>query len=213
MYATVAMLAALARRERTGTGDHIDIAMLDVSVAMLANQAMNYLVGGTVPERKGNRHPNIQPQDVFATADGHLALAVGNDEQFSRFAQTLGRPEWAADERYATNAARVTNLAHLHPLIAECLKQRPLASWLADLGAANVPCGPINTIPMVFEDPQVKHREMLRDLHHPLAGTINQVVSPMRFAHAPLEFRRAPPLLGEHTEEILTELRNGAVRP
>ncbi|MCW1840287.1 CaiB/BaiF CoA transferase family protein [Prosthecomicrobium hirschii] len=206
MYATVAVLAALARRAETGEGDFVDIAMLDVSVAMLANQAMNYLVSGTAPIRRGNRHPNIQPQDVFAVADGHLVLAVGNDEQFRRFAEVLGCPEWAGDARFATNAARVTHLDILHPLIGERFLTQPLAHWLAALGAAQVPCGPINTVPMVFEEAQIKHREMLRDLPHPLAGTVKQVVSPMRFANAPLAFDRAPPLLGEHTAEILAEL-------
>ncbi|TPQ50653.1 CoA transferase [Prosthecomicrobium hirschii] len=206
MYATVAVLAALARRAETGEGDFVDIAMLDVSVAMLANQAMNYLVSGKAPIRRGNRHPNIQPQDVFAVADGHLVLAVGNDEQFRRFAEVLGCPEWAGDARFATNAARVTHLDILHPLIGERFLTQPLAHWLAALGAAQVPCGPINTVPMVFEEAQIKHREMLRDLPHPLAGTVKQVVSPMRFANAPLAFDRAPPLLGEHTAEILAEL-------
>lgn len=206
MYATVAVLAALARRAETGEGDRIDIAMLDVSVAMLANQAMNHLVSGATPIRRGNRHPNIQPQDVFAVADGHLVLAVGNDEQFRRFAEVLGAPEWAADPRFATNAARVTHLDLLHPMISDRFAMRPLAEWLAALGVAQVPCGPINTIPMVFEEPQVVHRAMLRDLPHPLAGTVRQVVSPMRFAAAALDFDVPPPLLGQHTQDILAEL-------
>lgn len=206
MYATIAILAALANREKTGEGDHVDIAMLDVSVAMLANQAMNYLVGGTAPTRKGNRHPNIQPQDVFPVADGHMVVAVGNDEQFERFAAALDRPEWAADARFTTNSARVTNLDVLHPLICERLKTRQLKAWIEILGAAKVPCGPINTVPMVFADEQVKHREMVQALSHPLSGTVEQVVSPMRFANAPLRFDRSAPLLGEHTRQILDEL-------
>ncbi|WP_442920918.1 CaiB/BaiF CoA transferase family protein [Mesorhizobium sp. CCNWLY176] len=203
MYTTVAVLAALANRDQTGKGDYIDVSMLDVSVAMLANQAMNFLVSGKTPKRGGNRHPNIQPQDVFAVADGHIVLAVGNDEQFRRFASVLGAPEWADDERFATNAARVTNLSILHPMICERFAREPLQHWLAKLGAAKVPCGPINTIPMVFEEPQVQHREMLRELPHPLAGSVKQVVSPMRFTEAPLSFDRPPPLLGQHTDEIL----------
>lgn len=206
MYTTIAVLAALANRDRTGDGDYIDVAMLDVSVAMLANQAMNFLVSGKTPKRGGNRHPNIQPQDVFAVADGHIVLAVGNDDQFRRFASVLGAAEWANDERFATNTARVTNLATLHPLICERFSRYPLRHWLAVLGAAKVPCGPINTIPMVFEEPQVQHREMLRDLPHPLSGTVKQVVSPIRFASAALSFDRPPPLLGEHTDEILANL-------
>ncbi|SDH18253.1 CaiB/BaiF CoA transferase family protein [Pelagibacterium luteolum] len=212
MYATIAVLAALAKRDQSGQGDYVDIAMLDVSVAMLANQAMNFLVGGQVPSRKGNRHPNIQPQDVFVTQDGHMVLAVGNDEQFARFAAVLERPEWAEDEKFATNAARVVHLETLHPMISERLLQHPLAYWVEKLGAAKVPCGPINTVPMVFEDPQVKHRQMVRDLAHPLSGTLKQVVSPMRFAQSGLSFDKAPPLLGEHTDEILSQLASQEVR-
>jgi crotonobetainyl-CoA:carnitine CoA-transferase CaiB-like acyl-CoA transferase len=206
MYSTVAVLAALARRGETGEGEHIDIAMLDVSVAMLANQAMNYLVSGKEPIRRGNKHPNIQPQDVFRVRDGHIVLAVGNDEQFRRFAEAIGHPELADDPRYATNVKRVNNLDTLHPLICKVLESRDLGHWLKILGEKAVPCGPINTVPMVFEDEQVKHRQMLRELKHPLAGKAPQVVSPMRFANAPLSFDTAPPLLGQHTQEILQEL-------
>ncbi|MDN5927168.1 MAG: CoA transferase [Hyphomicrobiales bacterium] len=206
MYSTVAVLAALAQRGETGRGEHIDIAMLDVSVAMLANQAMNYLVSGKEPIRRGNKHPNIQPQDVFRVRDGHIVLAVGNDEQFRRFAEAIGRPELADDPRYATNVERVNHLDTLHPLICEVLESRDLDHWLKVLGEKAVPCGPINTVPMVFEDEQVRHREMLRELRHPLAGKTPQVVSPMRFANAPLSFDVAPPLLGQHTQEILREL-------
>lgn len=203
MYTAIAVLAALANRERTNVGDHIDIAMLDVSVAMLANQAMNFLVSGETPHRTGNKHPNIQPQDVFPVADGHIVLAAGNDEQFRRFAAVLGAPEWADDDRFATNAARVTNLAQLHPMITERFVTQPLKHWLDALGTAKVPCGPINTVPMAFNEPQVVHRQMLQDLPHPLGGTVKQVVSPMRLANAPLTFDRPPPLLGQHTDEIL----------
>ncbi|MGU3575025.1 CaiB/BaiF CoA transferase family protein [Brucellaceae bacterium C25G] len=209
MYTTIAVLAALANRDQTGKGDYIDIAMLDVSAAMLANQAMNYLVSGKTPKQGGNRHPNIQPQDVFPVEDGHIVLAVGNDEQFGRFAKVLGRPEWAEDIRFATNAARVENLAVLHPMICERFNSMPLQYWLKELGSAKVPCGPINTIPMVFEEPQIIHREMLRDIPHPLSGTVKQVVSPMRFTEAVLSFDRPPPMLGEHTQEILASLFQG----
>ena len=206
MYAAIAVLAALARRNETGRGDYIDIGMLDVGVACLANQAMNYLVSGKVPRRTGNAHPNIQPQDVFATRDGHLVLVVGNDGQFAKCCEVLERPQWASDERFAKNSGRVRNLAVLRPLIAEILLTRDTADWIARLEAAGVPCGPINTVPQVFEEEQVRHRGMLADIAHPLAGTVPQVVSPMRFADAPLKFERAPPLLGEHTAEILREL-------
>jgi crotonobetainyl-CoA:carnitine CoA-transferase CaiB-like acyl-CoA transferase len=206
MYAAIAVLAALARLNETGRGDCIDIGMLDVGVACLANQAMNYLVSGKVPRRTGNAHPNIQPQDVFATRDGHMVLVVGNDGQFAKCCEVLERPQWASDERFAKNAGRVRNLAVLRPLIAEILLTRDTADWIARLEAAGVPCGPINTVPQVFEEEQVRHRGMLADIAHPLAGTVPQVVSPMRFTDAPLEFERAPPLLGEHTAEILREL-------
>jgi crotonobetainyl-CoA:carnitine CoA-transferase CaiB-like acyl-CoA transferase len=206
MYAAIAVLAALARRNETGRGDYIDIGMLDVGVACLANQAMNYLVSGKVPRRTGNAHPNIQPQDVFATRNGHIVLVVGNDGQFAKCCEVLGRPEWGSDERFAKNSGRVRNLAVLRPLIAEILGTRDTADWIARLEAAGVPCGPINTVPQVFEEEQVRHRGMLADIAHPLAGTVPQVVSPMRFADAPLKFERAPPLLGEHTAEILREL-------
>lgn len=206
MYAAISVLAALARRNETGRGDYIDIGMLDVGVACLANQAMNFLVSGKVPRRTGNAHPNIQPQDVFATRDGYMVLVVGNDGQFAKCSEVLGRSEWATDERFAKNAGRVRNLAVLRPLIAEILLTRDTADWIARLEAAGVPCGPINTVPQVFEEDQVRHRGILADIAHPLAGTVPQVVSPMRFTDAPLAFERAPPLLGEHTAEILREL-------
>jgi crotonobetainyl-CoA:carnitine CoA-transferase CaiB-like acyl-CoA transferase len=206
MYAVIAVLAALARRNETGRGDYIDIGMLDAGVSMLTNQAMNYLISGQAPRRTGNAHPNIQPQDDFAARDGHLVLVVGNDGQFAKCCEALGRPEWATDERFAENSGRVRNRAVLTPLIADVLRQRDTADWIARLDAQGVPCGPINTVPQVLEDPQVRHRGMLVDIAHPLSETVPQVVSPMRFSDAPLAFERAPPLLGQHTEEILREL-------
>ena len=206
MYTSIAVLAALARRAVSGEGEQIDVAMLDVSVAMLANQAMNYLVSGKTPVRRGNKHPNIQPQDVYAVADGHLVLAVGNDGQFREFAAALGMPDWATDPRFATNEARVRNLADLAPLIARALAQRPLAHWLAELGRRGVPCGPINTVPMALDDPQIAHRGLVRDLPHPLSGSVRHVLSPMRFRNAPLDIRASAPLLGADTEAVLAEL-------
>jgi crotonobetainyl-CoA:carnitine CoA-transferase CaiB-like acyl-CoA transferase len=206
MYAAVGVLAALARRNESGAGDFIDLAMLDVSAAMLANQAMNYLVSGTVPVRRGNKHPNIQPQDVFAVKDGYIVLAVGNDEQFVRFAATIGKPEIATDERFRANESRVRNLPALTAIITERLKQDTADAWLAAFRAANVPCGPINTVDRVFAEPQVEHRRMLRRLPHALSGTVPQVVSPLRFRNADLSFETAPPLLGEHTQKVLAEL-------
>lgn len=210
MYAAIAVLAALAERSQSGKGDTIDIAMLDVAAAMLANQAMNHLVSGATPIRRGNKHPNIQPQDVFPVRDGHIVLAVGNDEQFVRFAAAIGRPDLSDDARYATNRDRVKNLATLHPLICAELQEKDLADWISILGDQKVPCGPINTVPMVFAEEQVRHRQMLRDLPHPLSGTVPSVVSPMRFERAELSFERPPPLLGEHTDEVLGKL--GLVR-
>lgn len=206
MYATIACLAALARRNETGQGEYIDLAMLDVQASFLANQAMNYLVSGKSPKRSGNRHPNIQPQDVFPVRDGHIVLACGNDGQYRKLCEAMGKPELADDPRFADNKSRVVNLAILHPIISECLLTRDLKDWLQDLETRGVPCGPINTIPMVFEDPQIKHRRMLRELPHPAAGTVKQVVSPMNFKNAPLSFDRPPPMLGEHTKDVLREL-------
>jgi crotonobetainyl-CoA:carnitine CoA-transferase CaiB-like acyl-CoA transferase len=206
MYAAIAVLAALARRQVSGQGEHIDIGMLDVGVSFLANQAMNYLISDRPPRRAGNAHPNIQPQDVFQARDGHLVLAVGNDDQFARFCEVLERPELAHDERFKTNAGRVRNNAILTPLIAEILGARDREHWVRACARAGVPCGPINTIPEVFADEQVKHRGMLIEIAHAVAGTVPQVASPMRFANAPLAHERPPPLLGEHTEEILREL-------
>jgi crotonobetainyl-CoA:carnitine CoA-transferase CaiB-like acyl-CoA transferase len=209
MYAAVAVLAALARREVSGAGEYVDIGMLDVQVATLANQAMNFLVSGKAPRRTGNAHPNIQPQDVFACRDGQIALAVGNDGQFAKLCEVLGQPALAQDERFAKNASRVRNLAVLHPLIAGLLKEQDRSHWVAALDAAGVPAGPINAIPEVFEDRQVKHRRMLVDVPHPLSGTVPQVASPMRFTAAPLVHDRAPPLLGEHSVEILRDIGMG----
>ena len=206
MYTSVAVLAALARRAETGLGDHIDIGMLDVMVGSIANQGMNYLVSGKTPQRNGNKHPNIQPQDVFACADGHIVLVVGNDGQFAKFCEVAGRPEWVLDERFVSNGARVRNRDALLPLMVALFRERPMAEWAALLDEAGVPCSPINTIAQVFEDEQVKHRKMLIDLPHPTAGTVPQIRSPMRFAEAELAFDRAPPLLGQHTHEVLAGL-------
>ena len=206
MYATVAILAAIAKRERSGEGETIDLAMLDVQAGLLANQAMNWLVGAKVPHRAGNRHPNIQPQDVFPAKDGHIVLAVGNDAQFAKLCEAIGRPDWAKDSRFARNADRVRNEAELTPLLSTRFADFARAELTALLDAAGVPCGPINTVPDVFADPQVRHREMLRHLPHPLAGTVPQVVSPIRLQDSPLSFERAPPTLGQHTAEVLAEL-------
>jgi crotonobetainyl-CoA:carnitine CoA-transferase CaiB-like acyl-CoA transferase len=207
MYAAVAVLAALARREVSGKGEYIDVAMLDVQVALLANQAMNYLVSGKAPRRTGNAHPNIQPQRVFACKDGEVVLAIGNDAQFARFAAAIGRPALAADERFATNAARVKHQEAMVAAIGGVLAAMTREEIVAMLDGADVPCGPINTIPEVFADPQVRHRRMRRDI-----GAVPQVASPLRFAEAPLAYEKPPPGLGEHTGEILGELGIGAAQ-
>ena len=180
--------------------------MLDVQAAFLANQAMNWLVSGNPPRRGGNRHPNIQPQDVFPVADGFVVLAVGNDGQFVKLAEILGHPEWAKDDRFATNPSRVRNHAALDPLLRHAFADWQRADLVAALEGAGVPCSPINTIPEVFVDPQIVHRQILRNLPHPTAGTVPQVVSPLNFQNEALAFNRPPPLLGEHTDQILIEL-------
>ncbi len=209
MYATIGVLAALSNRAVTGQGEHIDLAMLDVSVAMLANQAMNYLVSGQQPARRGNSHPNIQPQNVYPVADGHIVLAVGNDGQFRKLAGVIGLPGLADDPRFATNAARVENLPALEQVLIAALSQRGISEWVDALAAAGVPSGPINTIDRVFAEPQVIHRKMLREIPHPLAGSVRQVVNPLNFRNAPLAYDKAPPLLGQHTHEVLAALGLG----
>jgi crotonobetainyl-CoA:carnitine CoA-transferase CaiB-like acyl-CoA transferase len=206
MYAAVAVLAALARRNETGKGDHIDLAMLDVQVATLSNQAMNYLVSGKVPTRNGNAHPNIQPQDVYSCADGDVILVVGNDGQFAKLCEVLGRTRWASDERFASNAQRVRNIAELSAMLRLLFAQWERERLITALDAAGVPCGAINSVAEVFDDPQVRARGMLSRVPHPSGVDVPQVSSPMRFTDAPLQGQAAPPLLGQHSEEILAEL-------
>ena len=203
LYSTVAILAALAHRQHDGGGQHIDMALLDVQVACLANQAMNYLTTGVSPKRLGNAHPNIVPYQDFPTADGDFILTVGNDGQFRKFAQVAGYAEWADDPRFATNAARVANRLVLVPLIRQATVFRTTAQWVSELEAVGVPCGPINDLAQVFEDPQVQARHLAIELPHVLAGLVPQVASPIRLSATPVEYRNAPPLLGEHTQEVL----------
>jgi glutaryl-CoA transferase len=206
MYATVALLAALAHRERTGEGQYIDMALLDSEVAMVANLGSNYLVSGKAPGRMGNAHQNIVPYQAFATADGHMILAVGNDNQFSRFCSVAGRPELAQDPRFATNPNRVRNRPILVPVVAEIMRTRTTRQWPEALEPAGVPVGPINNLAQVFEDPQVRARGMKVEAPHPLAGKVPMVASPMKLSATPVEHRTAPPTLGQHTDEILTAL-------
>jgi crotonobetainyl-CoA:carnitine CoA-transferase CaiB-like acyl-CoA transferase len=206
MYATVGVLAALARREQTGKGDYVDLAMLDVATTLLANQAMNHLLSGAEPARTGNSHPNIQPQDVYACSDGYVALAVGNDAQFAKFCAAMDQPQLADDIRFARNSDRVRHLHDLQPILATAFITDTMSSWERRLAAAGVPCAPINPVSRVFADPQVVHRRMLRQMPHPRAGSVPQVVSPLNFVDSQLEYQRPPPALGEHTEEVLREL-------
>ena len=206
MYASVAILAALRHRDRTGEGQAIDMALLDTQVAMLANLGANYLTTGVAPQRMGNAHQNIVPYQVFEVADGHMILAVGNDRQFAKFCAVAGRPDLAADPRFASNAGRVRDRATLVPLLATLMKSRRRADWLEALEAAKVPCGPINDLAEVFADPQVRERAMTVQMPHPLAGRVELVASPMKFSATPVRYERPPPLLGEHTAEVLAEL-------
>jgi crotonobetainyl-CoA:carnitine CoA-transferase CaiB-like acyl-CoA transferase len=205
LYATVAVQAALAERERSGLGQHIDLALLDVQVACLANQASNYLAGGVVPRRMGNAHPNIVPYQDFPTADGDMILAIGNDGQFARFCEIAGHAEWARDERFATNPARVAHRATLIPLLRQTTVLRTTREWIDALEAAAVPCGPINRLDEVFADPQVVARGLRIDLPHPLAGTVPLVANPVRFSASPVDHGRPPPLRGQHTDEVVAE--------
>lgn len=203
LYAVIAVLAALAEREMSGEGQHIDLALFDVQVASLANQAMNYLVSGKTPRRLGNAHPNIVPYQAFATADGHFILAVGNDDQFRRLCESIDVPEIADDERFATNATRVRHRDELIPILQTVFEQKPKAQWLQRLEAAGVPCGPINRIDEVFADPQVNARKMKVEAPHPLSGTVPLVGSPLKLSRTPPAEAVAPPTLGQHTEEVL----------
>jgi formyl-CoA transferase len=205
LYATIGIQAALAHRDRTGQGQHVDMALLDTQVAMIANLNMNYLVSGKVPERMGNAHANIVPYEAFACADGHIILAVGNDRQFESFCRIAGRPEIASDPRYLRNADRVRNREELVPLVASIVRTRTMRDWIDACDAAHVPCGPINRLDQVFADPQVVHRGMRIDLPHPLSGTVPQVVNPIKLSETPLAFHSAPPLLGQHTAAVLRE--------
>ena len=206
LYAAVGILAALAHRERTGEGQYIDLALLDVQVACLANQAMNYLVGGRVPARMGNAHPNIAPYEEFPTADGYLIIAVGNDAQFARLSTELGEPQWSEDARFASNAARVANRTALGALLRGVLAHRPTAEWVERFERAQVPCGPINALDAVFADPQVQARDMRFDLPHQTAGTVPQVANPLRFSRTAVRYQTAPAPLGAHTRTVLQDV-------
>jgi crotonobetainyl-CoA:carnitine CoA-transferase CaiB-like acyl-CoA transferase len=206
LYATIAILGALAHRERTGAGQHIDLALLDTQVAVLANQAMNYLVTGVAPQRLGNAHPNIVPYQVFVARDGHIIVAVGNENQFARMCEVIGRPDLASDARFATNAARVNHRDELIAILQGIFVTRTMREWLEALERAGVPCGPINTLADVFADPQVQARGLKLNLPHPSIGAVPSVANPIKYSATPISYRSAPPMLGADTDEILREM-------
>ncbi len=203
LYATIGVLAALQEREQSGLGQYVDLALLDVTAAILANQASNYLVGGKVPGRIGNIHPNIVPYQVFATSDGYCIVAVGNDGQFRNFVRTLGCEELADDPRYASNRARVEHREALVPILAEVLEQKPRDEWLHAFENAGVPAGPINSLDEVFSDPQVLARGMRVNIPHPDKPDLEVVGNPIKLSRTPVEYQRPPPKLGEHDGDWL----------
>jgi crotonobetainyl-CoA:carnitine CoA-transferase CaiB-like acyl-CoA transferase len=208
MYATIAICAALAHREKSGTGQHLDLALLDTQVGILANQGMNFLATGVPPGRIGNAHPNIVPYQPFKTRDGDVILACGNDNLFNKFCEVAGCQPLARDPRFATNSKRVENREEITRLLAEIFAQRATKDWCELLEAAGVPNGPINNLRQVFEEPQVAARGMKIELDHAIAGKVPLIASPMKFSGTPLEFRTPPPVLGQHTDEVLSTLLN-----
>jgi len=208
LHATIAILAALHHRDATGQGQHIDLALLDATVALLANQGLNYLVSGQVPPRMGNAHPNIVPYQVFAVADGHMILAVGNDAQFARYCDCAGRPDLATDDRFRTNSGRVRHREQLVPILEAIMRTRTLADWIAGLEALKVPCSPINQIDQVFADPQVQHRGMQIAMtgHAATGQPVPLIAYPAKLSATPASYRRPPPMLGQHTDSILQDM-------
>ena len=205
LYATVAIQAALAERERSGRGQHIDLALLDVQVACLANQASSYLAGGVVAQRLGNAHPSIVPYQDFPTRDGDMILAIGNDGQFARFCELAGSPQLARDARFASNAQRVAHRDALLPLLRDLTVARTTREWIELLEPHAVPCGPINRIDQVFDDAQVQARGLRIDLPHAVAGSVGLVANPIRFSASPVSYRQAPPTLGADSAAVLAD--------
>jgi len=207
MYASSAILAALYARERTGRGQYIDLALFDCQLAWLANQGLAYLTDDKEPGRLGNGHPTIVPYETFEAADGHFIIAVGNDGQFAKLCAILGRPDLAADPRYARNVDRVRNRRELVPLLNDLTRTRPAAEWLAECDAAKVPAGPVNTIPETFADAQAMHRDMRISMPHPLdgRGAVDLIGNPIKFSDTKVAYRHAPPIAGQHTDQALTD--------
>ena len=205
-YAVIAILSALRHRDASGRGQHIDLSLLDVQVAAMINVAQAYLSAGVVARRNGNEHPSVVPSQSFQCADGMIMLAAGNDGQFAKLCEALGRVDLARDPRFATNAARVRNRAAVTALLQEALSQQPVTHWTDRLSRAGVPCGPVNDVEQVFADPQVRHRGLRVEVEHPVSGTLPLLASPLRLSETPVDYRLAPPLLGEHTDAVLSEL-------
>ncbi len=205
LYSVVGILAALSERENSGLGQHVDLSLFDVSVAAMANQASNHLIGEVTPKAMGNAHPNIVPYQCFATSDGHCIVAVGNDAQFARFCEAIDLPELALNTHYRTNRVRVKNRKQLVELISNVMQSKTSEQWLSLLSDADVPVGPINTMADVFRDPQVIMREMKITMAHPHNRKINLVGSPLKFSRTPVVYHRAPPLLGQHTDEVISK--------
>jgi crotonobetainyl-CoA:carnitine CoA-transferase CaiB-like acyl-CoA transferase len=206
MYAAVGVLAALQERNRSGLGQHLDIALFDCHVAMLANQNSNFFTSGKAPRRAGNAHQNVVPYQVFATSDGHMIVATGNDSQYRAYCKAIGAPELAEDPRFLDNRGRVTHRDALIALLTDIMKTGKRDDWIAKLEAVGVPCGPINDIAQAFAHPQAQARGLRREIPHPLGGTAPTTASPLRMSGSPVQYRRAPPMLGQHTEEILREI-------
>ena len=206
LYAALGILAALHERERSGEGQIVDTALLDVCVASLANVASNYLVGGQVAKRLGNAHPNIVPYQSFRAADQEMVIAVGNDRQFAKLAERVGRPELAKEPRFATNRNRLAHREELTEILQGIFETRPAGAWMALLQKAGIPCAPIQSVDQVFSHPQVEAREMVVEMSHPTAERVKLVGSPLKLSRTPVTYRRHPPRAGEHTEEVLVEL-------
>lgn len=208
MYAAVAILAALRHRDQTGRGQHIDMSLLDCQVAWLINAATYYLVGGELPPRYGNAHPNLVPYNVYMAADGHVILAIGNDRQFQAWCAHVGRAEVASDARFSTNAGRQRNRLALEPIVEAIMRTKTKADWVRELAGIGVPCDAVNAIPEVFADPQIRHRGMQIEMPHPLSdsGTVKLIGNPIKLSDAPVSYRTAPPTLGQHSDEVLGDI-------
>ena len=206
LYAAVAILGALRHRDRTGRGQHIDVSLLDVQVGWLYNVGLNYLLSGQVPGRWGTAHPNTVPYQVFPTSDGHVILGANNDVQFRRLCEFAGASELATDARFATNALRLRHREELVTVLAELTRKHPTRYWVDGLEAVGLPCGPVNTVDRVFEDPQVRHRGMTIAMPHPAGADAPLIGSPLKLSETPVSYRRPPPTLGQHTDEVLEQL-------